>query len=646
MRSGDFDESLKKLNLWREAEGDQPELLYLSVVSHRYLKNYQEALKTLQTLKLSAPDHSRAMQELGHVLASIDRNQEALEAYARATQLNPALISSWKAQVKLLKLQGHKSQAAMAEAKIKHLLRLPNPLRQVMELLAQGKLVKAEELCRKFLQMNPLHIEGMRLLANIGSRLGMLEDAEFLLESANDLKPDNAEIKIEYIQVLRKRQKFELALQQARKLLALDSTNPQYQSLYAIECMQVGDYTTAISLFNTVLDQLPNEPVTLTSLGHAFKTSGDHAAAVNAYRQALETRPRHCEAWYSLANLKTVNFSTTDIDAMQALLEDPLLVAADLVYLNFALGKAFEDRAEYENSFSHYAEGNRLKKAQSRYKSTQMSDEFRRQKETFSIDFATSLGVKGYPAPDPIFIVGLPRSGSTLLEQILSSHSLVDGTLELPNILALAHQLKRGNKLSLEHHYPENLTQLSAEQRYDFGQTYLRETSIHRQDAPYFIDKMPNNFRHIGLIKMILPNAKIIDARREPMACCFSGFKQLFAEGQEFSYDLTDIGRYYQDYLDLMAHWESVFPGQILRVQYEDVVNDLESQTKRLLDYCELNFEDACLSFYKTKRAVRTASSEQVRQPINKKGLEQWKHFEQWLAPLKTALDPTQRKQI
>ena len=588
MRSGDFQAALRKLEEQLQENPKDIESLYLSTVNHRYLKNYDEALHALQALKLLAPDHSRAMQEQGHILLAQQKHAKALEAYTRATQLNPALEASWRAQLLLLEQLQRPQQAAAVKLQLERLQKLPMPLRQITELIAQGKLIKAEKLCRKFLQKNPTNIEAMRHLASIGSRLGVLDDAEFLLESALQIQPDNTELRIEYLQALRKRQKFIDALAQAKKLLETQPENPQYQSLYAIECMQVGDYESAIALFDKVLARLPNEPVTLTSQGHAFKTSGDQSSAIKAYRQALKSKPQHGEAWYSLANLKTVKFTDKDLALMQEQSSDSLLVSADQVYLNFALGKAYEDREEFETSFKHYAEGNRIKKMQSLYRAEQMTDELLAQQQFCTKQFADELGADGHFAADPIFIVGLPRSGSTLLEQILSSHSMVDGTLELPNILSLAHKLRRGERISNQQHYPANLPTLSSTQRYDFGEQYIRETQIHRQGAPYFIDKMPNNFRHIGLIKSILPNAKIIDARRDPMACCFSGFKQLFAEGQEFSYDLEDVGHYYRDYKALMNHWDTIFPGQVLRVIYEDVVDNLESEVKRILNYCEL----------------------------------------------------------
>jgi tetratricopeptide (TPR) repeat protein len=486
----------------------------------------------------------------------------------------------------------------------------------------------------------PHHVEGMRLLADIGVRLGVLEDAEFLLESALKFEPDNARVRIDYIQALRKRQKFAAALEQARLLLATAPDNPQFKSLFAIESMQTGDYETALSTFDEILAQLPADPVTLTSKGHALKTCGDYEDAVEAYQAVIRSTPHHGEAYYSLANLKVYSFSDAEIEEMHAQESNSNLSHMDRVHLNFALGKAYEDRGDFATSFRYYEQGNRLKKLQTTYRAEQMTEDLKAQRDVCTAELFERRSGCGYEALDPIFIVGLPRAGSTLLEQILSSHSQVDGTLELPNILSLSQRLRRRARQEGTTQYPGILDELSDEELEAFGKEYIDDTRIHRQDAPFFIDKMPNNFRHIGLVHLILPNAKIIDARRHPMACCFSGYKQLFAEGQEFTYDLEDVGLYYRDYVDLMDHWDTVLPGKVLRVQYEDVVNDTVHEVRRILDYCGLPYEDACVNFHETKRSVRTPSSEQVRQPIYTSGLEQWRNYEAWLEPLKSALGP------
>jgi tetratricopeptide (TPR) repeat protein len=545
----------------------------------------------------------------------------------RACKFNAALTASWQAQVKLLTALGNNQAAAQARFEFDRIQAMPKHLIAVTDLLSEGKIVKAENLCRKFLQHAPENVEAMRLLAEIGQRLGALDEAEFLLESAVLFEPNNDKVRIDYIQVLRKRQRFSLALNEAKKLLDQAPNNPQFQSVYAIELMQTGDYDTALEYFDKVLTILPNDAITLTSRGHALKTLGQYQQAVEAYQTALASRPQHGEAYYSLSNLKTYKFSDAEIALMlqqEKNLEHSMM---ERVHVYFALGKAYEDRKEYSKSFEYYELGNSLKRNSSGYDADKMSAELMAQRNNCTPALFTAHRGRGCSAPDPIFIVGLPRSGSTMLEQILSSHSQVDGTLELPNILSMAQKLRKQGKTEDEHGYPQNLAQLSSDELKTMGEKFITDTEIHRQGAAFFIDKMPNNFRHIGLIKLILPNAKIIDARRHPMACCFSNYKQLFAEGQEFSYDLNDIAQYYKDYVELMAHWDTVLPGQVLRVNYEQVVDDLETQVRRLLEFCGLPFESACLSFHETKRSVRTASSEQVRQPIYRSGLEQWSNY-------------------
>lgn len=637
---GQFAAALKDIDLLLAADADHSEALYMAAVCYRYLSCFDEAQACLDRLKSMASDRGRVYQEQGHLDLARQRPEQALAAFANATQLNPALIASWRSQAKILELLGRPVESRQALGQVDRLQSLPKVLVAVTDLLAQGKLFKAEDLCRKFLQANRTHVEGMRLLSEIAVQFGVLEDAEFLLESAAEFEPANTQVQIDLVGVLRKRQKFADALRVAESLHREQPDNLQFKSLYAIETMQMGDYERAIDLFDRVLESLPGDAITLTSRGHALKTLGRQPEAIDSYHAAVASNPWHGDAWYALSNLKTYRFSDAEMEQMLSFERREELGPAGRVHFCFALGKAYEDAGDYAQSFAFYEQGNRLKRQQSNYDAGKMSEDLEAQRDFFTEPQLAQLGSGGCNAPDPIFIVGLPRAGSTLLEQILSSHSQVDGTLELPNILSMAQKLRRQGRDGDGKAYPMSLQDLDADTRRALGQQYIDDTRIHRQGAPFFIDKMPNNFRHIGLIRHILPNAKIIDARRHPMACCFSGFKQLFAEGQEFSYGLSDIGRYYNDYVALMDHWDRVAPGAVLRVYYEDVVDDLESQVRRILDYCGLPFEEACLSFYDTDRAVRTASSEQVRQPIYSGGLEQWTHYRAHLASLETILEP------
>ena len=639
--SGQFNQALAELQIVFDKDASNLEANYMAAVCYRYQNDYAQAQPCLNILKELSLDKGRVYQEQGHLYRAQGLVQLALVAYQTACQLNPALIAGWKAQVELFSSIGNSAAAKQAQMQLLRLQNLPKTLVAVMDLIEQGKLFKAEALCKQFLQKLPTDAEAMRLLADIASRLGSMEEAEFLLASAMEFNPDNAQIKIDHINILRRRQKFEMSMIAAEKLINADSGNPQFQSVYAIAKMQMGEYAEAIYHFDKVLDILPDDALTYTSKGHALKTWGKNAEAITSYQTAIQRNRSYGEAYYSLSNLKTYRFDDSEIEGMLDLEKSEALTPNNEVYLYFALGKAFEDRSDYDLSFTYYQKGNQVKKLQSSYDAEKMTEELLSQRSFFNKDNIERLGCDGYPDAAPIFIVGLPRAGSTLLEQILSSHSQVDGTLELPNMLSIADKLRRKGRSKDGVSYPGLIETLTSEERYALGKQYIDETQIHRGDAPFFIDKMPNNFRHVGLIKTILPNAKIIDARRFPVACCFSGFKQLFAEGQEFTYSLSDIAQYYNDYVTLMDHWDAVVPNDVLGVRYEDVTEDIEAQVTRILDYCGLPFESACLDFHKTERAVRTASSEQVRQPLYKSGVDHWQKYEEHLQSLITDLEPS-----
>ena len=641
MKAGEFAEARAMADGLLEADANHQDGLYMAAVCARYLKDYAGAAALLERLKQVAPDFGRAFQEEGHLRLAEGRMEQALSSFQFATRYNPALLVSWQKSAELSRQFGDELRAREAAAQLNRLKMLPKELLAVMNHIHEGRVIRGEEVVRAYLLRHPHDVEGMRLLADIGVRLSVLTDADFLLETAIELAPDNLQLRIHHIQVLRKRQKYEAAYAQAEFLYAKDPNSPLFQSLLAIECMHSGDIERALDLFSKVLKSNPNDLAALTSRGHAQKTFVLTGEAINSYRKAIAIDPLHGDAWYGLANLKTYRFSEADIAEMTQALNNTSLSFMSRIHILFALGKAHEDAGSYDLAFAAYEDGNELKKRQARYTSEQMQIEFAAQKTHCTPALIAARSGAGNPAPDPIFIVGLPRAGSTLLEQILASHSQVDGTLELPNILSIAHRLRGRNMVSDRERYPRVLNELSDADLFKLGEEYLEGTRIHRGSAPFFTDKMPNNFRHIGLIHLILPNARIIDARRNPLDCCWSGFKQLFAEGQEFTYGLREIGDYFRGYVDLMNYWDEILPeGRILKVQHEDVLNDLEGQVRRILDYCELPFEEACIRFHETDRPVRTASSEQVRQPINTSGLAQWRHYEKHLGPLKDALGP------
>ena len=633
----------------RSPVADDVDKLYLLAVSRRYLKKHEESLATLDELLALDHQHARAWQEKGHNLLSLNHLDDAKQAYQGAVHYNASLLASWKALANLFNLSEEFRARDYALNEVKYLSSLPKELMAVSSFIHERKLFKADKLCRHFMREHQQHVEGMRLLANIGEQLDVLADAEFLLETALQLAPDYDRVRYDLANLLLKIQKFEKAHEHTAELVARQPGNLTFLSLHGNATAGIGDHIKAIDIYNEVISVSEGQHKLHVMRGHAEKTIGNLGGAIQSYRRAFELQPDYGDAFWSLANTKTYVFREEEIDQMRAQEQSGTTSDEDRVHLCFALGKAFDDQKDYEQSFVFYERGNALQQLEVKHKPAHLNIRTQSQIEVCSREFMQSRKAAGSPVKDPIFIVGLPRAGSTLLEQILASHSLVDGTMELPNIIGLAQRL-RGSAYLVEEQdgkprYPHVLTELDTDLFRRFGEQFIEETRVYREGAPYFIDKNPNNFFHVGLIKLILPNAKIIDARRHPMSCCFSGFKQLFGQGQEFSYGLETIGNYYREYVELMDHWNAVLPGEVLLVQHEEVVDDLETQVRRMLEFCELPFEQSCVEYYKTDRSVRTPSSEQVRQPIFRSSLEAWQHYDPWLGPLKEALGPEIREQ-
>jgi tetratricopeptide (TPR) repeat protein len=614
------------------------DVLYLLAVSQRYLGRVADALRTLERFEPLHPDYGRLFQERGHCLRAVGEISPAIAAYQQAVALNQTLAASWRALQELYAARGDHANARLAAANVTKLANLPRAVVSATNSLSEGDVHGAEDIVRQHLLAHPTDIEAMRLLARIGVRLEVLDDAEFLLESVLVAAPDYHAARFEYADVLLRRHKFVPALEQAQKLRGLEPGNRSYRISEANALVGLGRHEEALAAYRELVGETPGAADLHLSIGHALKTLGRQAEAIEAYRRAATARPDFGDAYWSLANLKTYRFSAEEIESMRVHAHAATTPAADRYHLCFALGKALEDRAEFAESFEYYDRGNRLKSAEIRYSIEAFERSAIQQEEVCTREFFAARQGVGCTRNDPIFIVGLPRAGSTLLEQILASHSQVEGTMELAEIPRLALHLSGREGGSGQSKYPRVLSELPPERFREFGEKYLEDTRIFRTGKPRFIDKMPNNFRHLGLLHLMLPNACIIDARREPMACCFSNFKQLFASGQEFTYSLEDIGRYYRAYVRLMDHWDTVLPGKVLRMQHEEVVDDLEGSVRRLLAHCGLPFEPACLEFWKTERNVRTASSEQVRRPIFREGLDQWRHFEPWLGPLQDVL--------
>jgi tetratricopeptide (TPR) repeat protein len=496
--------------------------------------------------------------------------------------------------------------------------------------LLDGDLRAAEQRLRPRLKDDPFDVAAIRMMAELAGRLGRYRDAEALLRRALDLAPGFRPARSNLATVLHRQNRSDEALVELDKLLEEDPENPTHVNLKAAAVARLGEFDEAIALYEAVLAKAPDQPKIWMSYGHVLKTVGRQDEAVAAYRRAIAVRPGLGEVWWSLANLKTVKFDGADVAAMRAALGSSGLSDDDRLHLHFALGKALEDRGDAEQSFSHYQQGNAIRRAQLPYEPEDTDEQVARAKAIYTGEFYAARQGWGCPAPDPIFILGMPRAGSTLIEQILASHSQVEGTMELPDVPALAARIGSGDT---------PVADLTADQVRALGEEYLERTRVQRKtDRPFFIDKLPNNWMHVGLIRLILPNAKIIDARRHPLASCFSNFKQHFARGQSFTYGLRDVGLYYARYVEVMAHFDRVLPGHVHRIIYERLVEDTEPQIRALLDAMGLPFEESCLRFWETERAVRTASSEQVRRPINREGLEPWRPFEPWLGELNEAL--------
>jgi tetratricopeptide (TPR) repeat protein len=535
-------------------------------------------------------------------------------------------------------MTGQPENAGMAATHVATLKNLPPEVVNAKALFSDGDLALAENIVRAYLLKHGNHVEAMRLLALIGIEREVLDDAELLLDAVLELAPDYHAARYDYARVLLDRHRHLRAREELEKLLKLDPANRQYLTTYATACVGLGEHEKALTLYRGLVAGTPRAADLHLSIAHSLKTLGRRAESIDAYRAAAAARPNFGDAYWSLANLKTYRFTDGEMARMRAEESAPATPLIDRYHLCFALGKAFEDREDYEGSYRYYERGNALKRSESRYRPEIIENNTRNQIRICTREFFARREGVGAENPDPIFILGLPRSGSTLIEQILASHSSIEGTQELADIPRIVNELQGRDPDLANPRYPGILANLEPEQLLRLGEKYLSDTRIYRTGKPYFIDKMPNNFRHVGLIHLMLPNAKIIDARREPMACCFSNLKQLFASGQEFTYSTLDIARYYRTYLELMQHWDEVLPGRVLRIRHEDVVDDLGGNVRRILDFCGLEFEPACVEFYKTERSVRTASSEQVRQPIFREGLDQWKHYEPWLGELKDAL--------
>jgi len=619
----------------RHQDPDDPRLVMLHGFALRRSGDYAQAEPLLRRTLSVDPGLEIAHHELGLALKGLGRLSEARRSMEQAVALSPSMITVWRDLYEVRAAEGDDVGAAEAYRNAIGNKELDPLLHKALELVGQGRLGVAEGICREYLKRRPHDVDAIRLLAEVGISIGSIGEALLLLERCLELAPEFHVARANYVTALSRHQRFDEALAENERLRKAQPNNLAHQVQCATTLSMAGRFEPAHSEFAKVLEQAPDNERILTSYGHSLRYGGKGDEAIAVYLRAIEAESSAGEAYWSLANLKTFRFDDDQLANMQSQLSALTKPSEDKTHLAFAVGKALEDREDYDASFAAYAEGNAIKRQMSGYDADKTSARVDRLIARCGADLWNK---EGHPSDEPIFIIGLPRAGSTLLEQILASHSQVEATAELPFIGRIVGEMVAGRERGDEPLYPRILNDLSVDERHARGQQYLDLAAGYRTGKARFIDKLPNNWEHVAFIKTILPNATIIDARRQPMAACFANFKQLFARGQEFTYSLEDIGRYYADYLRLMNHWHGVFPGGLLTVQYEDVVENLDTQVRQLLSHAGLQFEEACLHYYEKDRAVRTASSEQVRQPIYRDALNLWEHYLPHLGALESLL--------
>ncbi len=619
---------------------DDPNALRLSGVSSLEQEKPEVALIPLQKAIRVAPEFLQAHENLAQAWTQLGDLKKAETCFKKCLEIDPSNFTNWKSLGDVLSDQRKDEEADKAYKNAISTDKKYLDLQKAMSQVQKGNLGEAERIYREILSDDPNNVDALRLLALLASRTGAVDQAINMLENCTKIAPDYALAWENLAKMYRQKDDPDSLQKAAFCFSKATELRPDWAEGWAgLGTMQTrsSQHNEGIESYKKSIELKANQPRVHLSLGHVYKTTGNQEECINSYNEAISFDNNFGEAYWSLANLKTYKFSGEEILSMEKRVDLNEVPEREKVHFLFSLGKAFEDMGSYDESFEYYKRGNDLNRGRTTYDPKAIEALSERLKLFFTEDRFNKYKGSGDNSNSPIFIVGLPRSGSTLIEQILASHSKIEGTMELPNIMNIARKL--GNSTKDRTAYPEVIDTLQEIDLTNLGKSFINETKFLRTGKQHFIDKMPNNFSHIGLIKLILPNAKIIDARRNPMDTCFSCFKQLFARGQAFTYDLSEIARYYVNYVNLMDHWDKVLPGYVYRVQHEDLLNDQEAVTRDLIDFCEVDFESSTLEFYKTKRAVKTASSEQVREPINTKGLNQWKNYEIHLKDLKFHLE-------
>lgn len=636
LESGEIELAEYQLSEILKKYPEEPNALRLSGLSSLQQGKPNAAIIPFKKALQVAPDFYQVYENLSQAWALLGNLKEAEMCLKKYLEHNQSSFSSWKALGDILSDQGKEAESDKAYKNAISTDQKYIKMQEAMHSVQKGNLGEAESVYRDILSEDPNNVDALRLLALLASRTGALDQAIRMLENCTRIAPDYALAWENLAKLYRQKDDQESLLKASECFKKATELRPDWAEGWAgLGTMQTRSslHEEGIKSYKKSLSLKINQPRVHLSLGHVYKTTGSQENSINSYKEAIHHDEDFGEAYWSLANLKTYKFNSDELDEMEYRLSLKELPERERVHFLFSLGKGYEDIGEYEKSFEFYKQGNNLNRGRTSYDPKAIEALSDRLKNYFTTEVFAKRKECGFQSNEPIFIVGLPRSGSTLIEQILASHSSVEGTMELPNIMNIARKL--GNSTKDNTGYPEIIENFSDKEVSSLGNSYIAETKFLRSGKPFFIDKMPNNFSHIGLIKMILPNAKIIDARRNPMDTCFSCYKQLFARGQAFTYDLSEIARYYINYIKLMDHWDKVLPGFVYKVQHEDLLEDQETITRELLEFCELEFESSTLEFYKNDRAVKTASSEQVRVPINKRGLNQWKNYVEWLGDLR-----------
>ena len=612
--------------------------LVLSARALVKLERFDAANARIEQALSIFPEFARAYEVRGDLLLAQGQPSGAVESFQKSLKLDNKRQRVRMKLGQVFMLLGRVEEARALKAEFIKFSQDNEVIARAAELEKEEKFEEAENLYREILIRHPDNVAAMRLWARLGSKQKQYASAEVLLRQAVKVAPGFKRAWADLCQVQFEQDKFDDSIESAKRLIKLGSRAPEGHIWLAAASASAGHHQDALESFAEALEISPDHAGALCGKGQACRTMGDQDGSIAAFRRCLNAHPLHVEAYWSLANLKTFRFEDQEVDDMQALLDDERIAPEGQAQLNNALGMEFEGRKEYDRAFEYIDRCNHLRRDQEFYDRVENLERTNLSIEAFTQQFLEDNTGQGDPEPAPIFIVGLPRSGSTLLEQILSSHSRVDGTHELHDLSKL---IRSRRKLTMPPaRYPTSIASMNAEGFKRLGSDYIERTRRHRGDRPFFTDKNPNNFVHVGLLHLILPNARIINARRHPLDSCFGSYKQLFAQGQPFTYDLVELGEYYLQYQRLMDHWHEVLPGKVLDVQYEEVVADLEGQVGRILEYCELDWEETCLRFHETSRSVKSASSEQVRRPIYRSAVNTWRHYESHLGALIETLEP------